>query len=198
MSGLVELLTPIIAEVIRRDFEEEEVRAVYMGPPLKIFIEDDYVELVKGAEYSIPRWIARILYEKKMVKEYDKPVDEVSLARIYFNETRSRSQFKFEKLQGYFYNIIREQIELLTKTYKELEDKDLSKVSQIIQSIQNLTDSTRNLYRTRLTKILSIITTDVSSDTFADLSEEEKQLYNTLKILLRIFNTKIIGVDIRG
>lgn len=198
MNGLIELFSPIVAEVIRREFEEEEVRAVYMGPSLRVFIEDDYVELVKGAEYTIPRWIARTLYEKKLVKEYDKPIDEVTLARIYFNETRTRSQLKFEKLQGYFYNKVREQIELLTKTYKELEDKDLSKVSQIVQTIQNLTDSTRNLYRTRLTKILGIITADVASEVFADLSEEEKQLYNTMKILLKIFNTKIIGVDIRG
>lgn len=196
MNGLIELLGPLLAGVIRRDFEEEEVRAVYMGQPIRIFVHDDYVELMKGAEYTLPRWIARLLYEKKLVKEYDKPIDEVMLARVNFNETRSKGQLKFERLQGYFYNRILDQIELMVKTYKE--ETDLGKVSQIVKSIQDMTNSTRSIYRTRLSKLFSIVTSDIASDIIADLSEEEKHLYNILKAILKIFSTKVMGVEKHG
>lgn len=196
MNGLLELLGPLIAEIVKRDFEEEEVRAVYMGYPLRVFVHDDYIELTRGAEYNLPRWLARLLYEKKLVKEYDKPIDEVTLARINFNESRSKGQLKFEKLQGYFYNKVLDQIDLMARTYKE--EADLGKVSQIVKSIQDMSNAAKSIYRTRLSKIFSIVTMDVASDLLADLSEEEKQLYNTLKTLLRIFSTRVAGVERHG
>lgn len=196
MNGLLELLGPLIADVIRRDFEEEEVRAVYMGPSIRVFVHDDYIELVKGAEYNIPRWLARLLYEKKLVKEYDKPVDEVALARINFNESRSRGQLKFERLQGYFYNKVLDQIDLMIKMYKE--ETDLGKVSQIVKSIQDMSNALKSIYRTRLNKLFSIVNMEVASDMLADLSEEEKQLYNSLRTLLKIFGGQVMGVEKHG
>jgi DNA replication factor GINS len=195
LNGLIELLGSLIISFINRDFEEEEVKAAYIGSPLRIFIEDDYVELVKGAEYTLPRWIARILYENNRVKEVDKTIDETTVARIYFNENRSRGQLKFEKLPGYFYSRVKEQINTMMRTYREITD--LSKAHQIVQSITSLSNTTRNLYKTRLSKILSMMGGDIGMDVLADLSEEEKHLYNTLKAILDVFNSKIFEVEKR-
>ncbi|MEM0001562.1 MAG: hypothetical protein QXS24_03805 [Desulfurococcaceae archaeon] len=196
MNGLVELLGSLVSEFIIRDFEEEEVKVAYIGPALKLFVEDDYIELVKGAEYNLPRWIARILYENNRIKEMDKSIDEATVARIYFNENRSKGQLKFEKLSGYFYSRVREQINMMLKAYREITD--LSRAHQIVQSVTSLSNTMRNLYKTRLSKILSMVGGDIGADVLADLSEEEKHLYNAVRSVLEVFNKKIFGVEKHG
>lgn len=196
MNGLIELLGSLVMEFVIRDFEEEEVKVAYIGPSLKVFIEDNYVELVKGAEYSLPRWIARILYENSKIKEMDRTIDETTVARIYFNENRSKGQLKFEKLPGYFYIRVKEQINVMLKAYREITD--LSKAHQVVQSVTSLSNTMRSLYKTRLSKILGMVGGDVGSDVLADLSEEEKHLYNAIKAVLKVFNEKIFEVERHG
>lgn len=196
MNGLIELLGSLIVSYINRDFEEEQVKIAYMGPSTRIFVEDDYVELVRGSEYTLPRWIAQFLQEKNQAKVSEGLIDEVTVTRLYFNESRSKGQLKFEKLAGYFYSKVKRQLSTMLKSYRGIED--LSKAQQVFQVISNLATSTKNLYKVRLSKILSLIGTEVSPDVLANLSEEEKHLYTTLKNVLEIFNAKVFEVEKRG
>lgn len=196
MNGLIELLGALIVNYINRDFEEEEVRVAYVGPPTKIFVEDDYVELIRGSEYTLPRWVARVLEERGRAKSSEGLIDEVTVTRLYFNESRSKGQLRFEKLPGYFYSRVKNQLETMLKSYRNIED--FSKAQQLFQTISNLATSTRNLYRVRLSKILSLIGADVGPDVLANLSEEEKHLYTTLKGIFEIFSLKVFEVEKRG
>lgn len=196
MNGLIGLLSSIIVRYIDRDFEEEEVRVAYIGHPSRVFVEDDYVELLRGSEYSLPRWMAYVLGERNRAKVVEVPIDEVMVSRLYFNEIRDRGRLKFEKLTGHFYSRVKQQLSSMMKAYKEIDD--LSKAHQVVQSITNLSTSTKNLYKARLSKLLALVGGEVSPDLFNNLSEEEKHLLLALRNILEIFNTQVFEVEKRG
>jgi DNA replication factor GINS len=196
LTGLLELMGLLGIRVIERDYEEEEVKVAYIGPPTSIFVEDDFIELVKGAEYTLPRWLAKLLSEKGVARIQEAPVEESVVARLQFNESRSRGQLKFEKLQGYFYSRIRDQVSSMFRSYKEIND--LTKAHQVLQSITKLSTATRDLYKTRLIKILNIVTSEIGPDVLANLSEEEKQLYSALRTILGLYNSMVFEVEKHG
>lgn len=197
MNGLIELLGNLIVSYVKRDFEEEEVKVAYVGSPTAVFIEDDYVELIRGSEYILPRWIAQTLQEKERAKLPDEEVDYVTVTRISFNESRSRGQIKFEKLSGYFFSKIRSQITYTMKKYRTVDN--LERAHEIAQSITSLVTATKNLYRVRLSKILSLICIqDVNPELLSNLSEEEKYLFTVMRSLLEIFNAKVFEVNRHG
>jgi len=190
LTGLLELSLVLNTELVQREYEEEEVKIVYIGQNMKVFLEDGYIELIKGSEYTLPRWLAKYLAEKGLAKISEAPIEENIVARLQFNESRSKGQLKFEKLQGYFYTRIKEQIiETIKTLFKEISD--ISRVQQVLQSYSRMESMTRELYRTRLSKILNILTSEVSPEILSNLSEEEKQLYHSLKTVIDTYNSRV-------
>jgi len=193
VSGLVELLGELISAFISRDAEEEYVRVAYTGPPAHVFIEDDYVELVKGAEYSLPCWIAQILVEKGYAKILEEDIDAVTISRLMFNESRSRGLIKFEKLKGYFYSRVKSTVLRLLKQYRSAGN--IEEIKRISDTLTALTSNTKNLYKIRLSKILSLLSVqELSPEVLGNLSEEEKILYNTMRTVLEVFNKRVFEV----
>ncbi len=193
MSSLVELLGELISGFISRDAEEEYVRVAYTGPSVNVFVEDDYVELVKGAEYNLPRWIAQILAEKGYAKILEEDIDAVAIGRLMFNESRSRGLIKFEKLKGYFYFKVKSTVLHLLKQYKSAGN--IEEIKKISDMLTTLTSNTKSLYKIRLSKILSLLSVqELSPEVLNNLSEEEKILYNTMRTVLEVFNKRIFEV----
>ena len=193
MIGLVEVLGEIITEFIPRDAEEEYVKVAYTGPSILVFIEDDYVELVKGAEYNLPRWIAQVLVEKGYARILEEGVDAVTISRLMFNESRSRGLVKFEKLKGYFYSRVKSTISHLIKQYKLVGN--VEEIKRISDTLSALTSNTKMLYKIRLNKILSLLgVQETSPEILGNLSEEEKHLYSTVRTILEVFNRKVFEV----
>jgi len=193
LIGLVEVLGEIITEFIPRDAEEEYVKVAYTGPSILVFIEDDYVELVKGAEYNLPRWIAQVLVEKGYARILEEGVDAVTISRLMFNESRSRGLVKFEKLKGYFYSRVKSTISHLIKQYKLVGN--VEEIKRISDTLSALTSNTKMLYKIRLNKILSLLgVQETSPEILGNLSEEEKHLYSTVRTILEVFNRKVFEV----
>ncbi|MCC6041309.1 MAG: DNA replication complex GINS family protein [Desulfurococcaceae archaeon] len=193
MSGLVELLSEVISGFVSRDSEEEYVRVAYTAPSTLVFLEDDYVELVRGAEYNVPRWIAQLLAEKGCAKILEEGVDAVDLGRLMFNESRSRGQIKFEKLKGYFYSKVKSTIQHLLKQYKSATNID--EIKRISDTLSTLSSNTKNLYKIRLSKILSLLSVqELPPEVLGNLSEEEKLLYTTIRSVLEVFNERVFEV----
>ncbi|MEM1695192.1 MAG: hypothetical protein QXQ90_01190 [Desulfurococcaceae archaeon] len=179
---------------MERDFEEEHVKVAYLGPPQRVFIEDDYVELVRGAEYTVPRWLALQLIENNLARLVEEGVDLPKIATLAFNETRSRSHPKFEKLPGYFYLMIKQEISSLFRKYKSVDS--VSKARDLSERIDKLVTNTKVLHRTRLSKILTLLSVQqVTPEMLVNLSEEEKHLYTVLKTVLDIFNSRVFEVE---
>jgi DNA replication factor GINS len=193
VSGIIELLSELISGFVSRDAEEEYVRVAYTAPATLVFLEDDYVELVKGAEYNLPRWVAELLAEKGYVKILEEGVDAVALGRLMFNESRSRGQIKFEKLKGYFYYKVKSTIQHLLKQYKSASN--IEEIKRISDTLSTLSSNTKNLYKIRLSKILSLLSVqELSPELLGNLSEEEKLLYTTLRTVLEIFDKRVFEV----
>lgn len=193
MSGLVELLGELVSDFISRDAEEEYVRVAYTGPPTLVFLEDGYVELVKGAEYNLPRWIAQLLAEKDYAKVLEEDIDAVAIGRLMFNESRSRGQIKFEKLKGYFYSRVKTTIQHLLKRYKSASN--IEEIKSVSDTLSALSSNTKNLYKVRLSKILSLLSVqELPPEVLNNLSEEEKLLYNTLRVILEVLNKRVFEV----
>jgi DNA replication factor GINS len=193
VSGLVELLSEVISGFVSRDSEEEYVRVAYTAPSILVFLEDDYVELVRGAEYNVPRWIAQLLAEKGYAKILEEGVDAVDLGRLMFNESRSRGQIKFEKLKGYFYSKVKSTIQHLLKQYKSATNID--EIKRISDTLSTLSSNTKNLYKIRLSKILSLLSVqELPPEVLGNLSEEEKLLYTTIRSVLEVFNERVFEV----
>jgi DNA replication factor GINS len=193
VSGLVELLSEVISGFVSRDSEEEYVRVAYTAPSTLVFLEDDYVELVRGAEYNVPRWIAQLLAEKGCAKILEEGVDAVDLGRLMFNESRSRGQIKFEKLKGYFYSKVKSTIQHLLKQYKSATNID--EIKRISDTLSTLSSNTKNLYKIRLSKILSLLSVqELPPEVLGNLSEEEKLLYTTIRSVLEVFNERVFEV----
>ena len=197
MNGLIELLGNLIVDYIKRDYEEEKVRLAYIGPPARIFIDNEYIELVKGSEYTLPRWISELLVRRHLGRMINGEVDHSTIARLSFNERRSWGQLKFEKLSGYFYTRIKAHIHYLKEKYKAIEDLD--KLHEHAQVISSLITHTKNLHETRLNKIITLLgAPEYWPDAITALSEEEKQLYTILRSILDIFDKNIFEVDKHG
>jgi len=193
VNGLVELLGQVISEYIFRDAEEEYVRVAYTGPSILVFLEDEYVELVRGAEYTLPRWVAQILVDRGYVKILEESVDAVAISRLLFNESRSRGLVKFEKLKGYFYTRVKNTISHLLKQYKSAGN--IEEIKKISDTLTTLTSNTRGLYKVRLGKMLSLLSVqELPPEVLSNLSEEEKHLYNTVRTLLEILNKRVFEV----
>ncbi|MEM0326076.1 MAG: hypothetical protein QW733_03495 [Desulfurococcaceae archaeon] len=194
MNGLIEVLSTLLLDLVEREFEEEHVKIAYLGSSQKVFIEDDYVELVRGAEYTVPRWLALQLIENNLARPVEEGVDLPKIATLAFNETRSRSSLKFEKLPGYFYLMIKQEISSLFRKYKSVDS--LSKARDLADRIDKLVTNTKELHRTRLSKILTLLSVQqVTPEMLVNLSEEEKHLYTVLKTVLDIFNSRVFEVE---
>lgn len=197
MNGLIESLAWLITAYLKRDFEEEEVRVAYTGRNMLVFIEDDYVELVKGSEYTLPRWIAQQLIEEGLAKPVDEPVDVAKVARIAFNESRLKSSTKFEKLSGYFYMAVNREVAELLRKYKSIDS--VSKARELSERLDKLVASIKQLHKTRLSKLLSLLSMqELTPEALSNLSEEEKHLYSSLKTLLEVFNRNVFEVEKHG
>lgn len=197
MNGLILLLCDLITRFVERDFEEEQVKAAFTGGSLRVFLEEDYVELVKGSEYTLPRWLAQFLAERGYASFSLEYVEPVNVAVIAFNESRNRSFMKFEKLPGYFYLAVKQEIGSLFKKYKSIES--VAKAKELSERLDKLTSGVKQLHRTRLLKILSLLTVQqITPEVISNLSEEEKHLYVSLRTLLDSFNERIFEVEKHG
>lgn len=197
MNGLLVLLSDLITKFIERDFEEEQVRAAFTGGSFKVFLEDDYVELVKGSEYTLPRWLAQYLADRGYASLPGEGVDPVNVAIIAFNEGRSRSFMRFEKLAGYFYLAVKQEVSSLFKRYKSVDS--VAKAKELSEKLDKLVSNVKQLHRLRLSKILSLLTVQqVTPEVISNLSEEEKHLYVVLRTLLEAFNEKVFEVERHG
>ncbi|MEM1800579.1 MAG: GINS complex subunit Sld5 [Desulfurococcaceae archaeon] len=197
MNGLIELLGGILEKFVKRDFEEEPIKVVITSSGVTLFLEDNYIELVRGSEYILPRWIAYMLQDMKLASISDEEIDVSTMNRLAFIEMRNRSPPKFEKLKGYFYNKAKLRMKIMLRDYSKAND--IKKLQEIAENLHGIMSSTVSLAKTRISKLLSMLSIQaVSQDIIDNLSEEEKLFYNSMKTLLEVFSKNIFEVETSG
>uniref|UniRef100_A0A7C2BJN3 DNA replication complex GINS family protein n=1 Tax=Thermosphaera aggregans TaxID=54254 RepID=A0A7C2BJN3_9CREN len=182
MSGLLELVEELVFKFMNRDFQEESVKIEVVSDGLKIFLEESYVELMKGSEYTVPRWMASRLESMNVcrVKEPDVTVEKLSQI-VYLEETQSRKP-QLTKLNGYFYSRLKQVISKLEEGLRT--NPDWRTQTEALKMYSELYDA---LTRERITKIINLLNLmDIPQDISEKMSEEEKQLYLDLKTILNL------------
>jgi len=144
----------------------------------KIYLPEGIVELTKGSEYTLPRWVARELAEKGLVKYRDGDIGLEKLAKIAYAEESTSRKPVFEKLYPYFYRLVVDELENL---YKILEKE---KQPRILADIQKYEEYLSKIGRIRVRKILNLLMIEAPQEVVSKLSEEEKLLYGMLKEVL--------------
>ncbi|MEM4224610.1 MAG: hypothetical protein QXX93_01455, partial [Desulfurococcaceae archaeon] len=90
--------------------------------------------------------------------------------------------------------MIKQEISSLFRKYKSVDS--LSKARDLADRIDKLVTNTKELHRTRLSKILTLLSVQqVTPEMLVNLSEEEKHLYTVLKTVLDIFNSRVFEVE---
>ncbi|MEM0380426.1 MAG: hypothetical protein QXP71_03740 [Desulfurococcaceae archaeon] len=184
--SLINILMDKLVEFLEREYMEEEVRVEIIGKTTRVFAYEGLVELMRGAEYSVPRWLANILVSENIarVKEQELGIDKLST--IAYNEESLVQKLQLVKIPRYFYlNINRIVRDLENRLKKEI---DLS----ILDDIKKFEELLYTIGRIRVKKILNmVLLTSLPQDTVDKLSEEEKILYNSFKGLLSIWMKKL-------
>ncbi|MCY0867781.1 MAG: DNA replication complex GINS family protein [Desulfurococcus sp.] len=194
MDGLIEAIGPLIGRFVERDFEEEQVKVMFTSQGLTVFLQDGFIELVRGSEIMLPRWIARALVEYGYAKIAEDDIDNRRLSIIDFIESKNKSKPKFEKLKGYFYRRLKEKMNDVIREYRSSDVRDIQKV-EIIKTISNFLSSLVDM-RTR--KILNFLTPRIyPREIVESLSEEEKLFFKGIRALLDVYYNNVLGVEAR-
>ncbi len=183
---LFELVYSRVLDFLRRDFEEDEVKVEVYKEGFKLVTFEGVLEMVKGAEYTIPRWIAEILGKKGYVRIKDTRIPVGELSVLAYNEEAGPHKPLTNKLKGFFYMT-------MFKARKEIVEEakstgDLSKLDEL----KRIEDSMDSILKTRVKKILNYsLLPDVPQDIEEKLSEEEKYLSRILRSILALWRRKL-------
>ncbi len=189
MSSLASLLVEKLVEFMERDYMEEEIRIEVIGSPPKVFIHEGFTELTRGAEYSVPRWLAEMLFRENTAKPREQEVSVENLSKIAYNEEALIKKLQLMKLPRYFYMMVREDIEKIREKLKSTADLSL------LDEYKQLEDLYYTIGRIRVKKLLSfILLASVPQEIFEKLSEEERILFTLLREVLSTW-MKNIGLE---
>lgn len=176
MPGIHIVLIDKIMEFILRDFMEEEVRVEVIGGTFKVLTHEGFIDLVRGAEYNLPRWLAYELRKEGIVNIKGDSISIEKLSNIAYNEESTIGRPQFVKVPRYFYHLIKREIEDIHEKLKQTANINL------LQELKTYEDLIYTIGKTRLKKILYILLLpEIPQDILEKLSEEEKMLLNTLK-----------------
>jgi len=172
-GSFISLLVSKALEYIQRDFEEDEVRVEVIGEPTKVFTVEGFIDLVRGAEYNLPRRIAYELEKKGIVKiKSDDKISLETLSRLVYNEESTIQKTQLVKTKPFFYSIIR-------KTINDLKEKLRHESSiELLEEYRNFLDLLHTAARIRTRKMLNaLLLTEIPPDLIEKMSEEEKLLF---------------------
>ncbi len=177
-KSVVEQIACINLDILYRDFEEELVRVIVLEDLGPIYVSEGVVELSKGSEYNLPRWIALELYRRGLVEFKEKPVDLEDLAKIAYSEESSRKGIEFTKIKQYFYHIVCREIDELYERVERERDTGL------LLDLRKYEDYLMRIGKSRVKKLIQLLFLKLPSEVSSKLSEEEKILYLLLKDIL--------------
>jgi DNA replication factor GINS len=152
----------------------QEVK-VNFGYDLKIEAPLTSIEAKQGDILSIPRWIAEVLVDEKLVELQDR--DMITALRQATMKENNQGQFNLSELDSTFYIKV-------NSVAKKLPQSDYD----VVESMLN------TLIRTRQTKIIELAdSSKMTSDIAKKLTIEELVFYNNINNYSKDFKKQILN-----
>ncbi len=165
-----------ILEVLRARYETRPVRVMVVKDVGKIVVDGVEIELRKGTEVEIPRWMARVLAAEGYVELLESPLTLDDIARVHFMVTEARSLVDTPPLPEEFYHRVREYLERLEEELRR------SPSTQILEEKEKAELYLDEIISRRLWTILQLLrATGARAEVYEKLSPEEKLLHDTLQ-----------------
>ncbi len=179
---------------LRRDYMWTNIRAIVLRDHEDIVLPGTTIQLRRGTEIVAPRWLVRMLSERKILEPREEPMKINELGRYSFLETRSRQQSALlQKLPTDFYQKLRDYLETIRRKLSE------SPSPEIIDEYRRARSYTYDILRVRLQRILSLVQAGEESseirEQLARLTPEELILYKTIRRLIEDWQKEVTGLE---
>lgn len=189
MDSSISLFVNKIVEFLMRDYMEEEVKVEVLGRNLKVFTHEGFIDLTRGSEYVLPRWLAYMLSKEGLVRVREEEYGIEKLSNIAYNEEATVQKLQLMKIPRYFYILVKKDIERLREKLKDTADLTL------LDEYKQREDLIYTIGRIRIKKIMNyIMLPTIPQEILDKMSEEEKILYTMLKDMLSAW-TKSLGLE---
>lgn len=184
---VLELVLKKVAEFVELDFESEEVKVEVHSKGVSLLTLDGQMELARGAEYVLPRWVADFLSKRGVAKlKEERPLIE-ALSGIAYTEETSQSKVFLNKLKGFFYKRVNRAKASILEEAKR--GPDLSKLEEY-KKIENMMDT---ITKVRLRKIINMaLVPELQHELVDKLSDEERILLRMLSGVLDVWLRHVV------
>ena len=152
---------------------------------------DEVLDVEANNEVDVPRWLAQELSKAGLAKlSPEEKVTIEELARLAFLETRTiGTASTLQKLPSEFYVKVKHEIEV------SLNELSRNPSSKTIEKYRKIEMFVRDIVRSRLRKILSLVlTVEEPKDVIVKLTPEEKTLYRVLRDIVKFWIEETTGL----
>ncbi|RLG80160.1 MAG: hypothetical protein DRO40_11625 [Thermoprotei archaeon] len=179
---------------LRREYLWSNVRVIVLKDHEDIMLPGTTIQLKRGTEITVPRWISKILEEKGVVEVKDTPMNINELGRYSFLEIHARTtSATLQKLPIDFYQKLRDYLEKLKENIARKPSPEL------VDEYRKARSYVYDILRIRLNRILALVQAGAESGEIRDeinkLTPEELILYKTIRKLLEDWQKEVIGLE---
>lgn len=170
------------------------VKAVVLKDHDDIVLPDTTIQLRRGTEIVIPRWVSKILEGEGIVEVKDTQMNINELGRYSFLEVHSRSTTStLQKLPIDFYQRLKDYL-------VELRENIAKKPSpELIDEYRKARSYVYDILRIRLNRILSLVQISAEASEIREelekLTPEELILYKSIRRLLEDWQKEVVGLE---
>ncbi len=176
----------------RLEYEVKPVRVMVVRDAGKMLIDGLELELRKGTEVEVPRWLARVLANKGVVELVESRIGLEDIARVHFSVYNARTPSETPELPTDFYWQVHDYIAELTERVR----RELNPV--LLDEKQKAVMFTAEIAGKRVTQILQVLrSTAAMVELSAKLSPEERALLDTMRELLEKWMKTIVPGETR-
>lgn len=166
------------------DFEEKNVLVKCLEDNPNVNIGSGIVKLIKGAEFEVPFWVARILEEEKLVEIKNlKSFDIPYMQTVLWDESKSQTPIQ---LDSDFYPVVSLQIESLSKKGEMYSLRDKERMEALLKDI---------ISKRRFKIIKLSQKTGDPSPFIKHLTPEELWLFKTLRAQLLEWESSLVDCN---
>jgi len=139
----------------------------------------------RGDKIELPRWVARLLEERGIVRRLFDELAVEDVARAHYRELARRSLSDLQKLPDNFYWIVRDYVSYLKRAAASSAD------AKLLDTAKRLEACLSDVVEKRIQAILSLSASPVASEYKSRLLPEEVELLEAISELVQSWASRV-------